>query len=189
MHWRTVLAGLLLLAGVSCGTPDTIETVPTVPTTVPPSDTDMRLTDLARDVHAWQVAVWNQAVWQAELDRQAAERQAAERQAAERAAAVAGSTQIETPADTLGRCGGALPPCWVKRRESGGRYDAVNPTGCGGHGCYGAWQFDPRTWDATVTRMGRPDLVGHYLASPDDQDAAAAYLWADGAGCGHWAAC
>ncbi|GIV04090.1 MAG: hypothetical protein KatS3mg015_2920 [Fimbriimonadales bacterium] len=163
-----ILASLLLLAGVSCGSPNTIETIPTTTTTttttVPPSDPDMRLTDLAVE---------------------AAEREAAER--AEREAA--GSMRVETPADTLGRCGGNLPPCSVKRQESGGRYDAVNPTGCEGRGCYGAWQFDPLTWDATVTRMGRPDLVGNYLASPDDQDAAAAYLWAGGAGCGHWSAC
>lgn len=185
---RTVILVLsaCLAAGVAaCGEADTIETVPTTTTVadlVPsPSDGDTDLTRLARDIRTLQVAAWNRAVWQAELERQAAAAAAEAEEAARRTPA---------PDDVpSGRCGGTLPPCWVLQRESRGRYDAVNPTGCGGRGCYGGWQFDPRTWDATVRRMGRPDLVGQYLASPDDQDAAAAYLWAGGAGCSHWAAC
>lgn len=190
------LAGLLLVAVLTaaCGQPpEQLEvTVPTTTTTTtttttsssPPSDPDVDLTRLAADIHAWQVAVWNRAVWQAELDRQEAAR-AAQR----RSAPPARSGPSTPPPDAGGRCGGDLPPCWVKARESGGDYGAVNPTGCGGRGCYGGWQFDPRTWDATVRAMGRPDLVGNYLASPDEQDAAARHLWAGGAGCGHWAAC
>lgn len=86
-----------------------------------------------------------------------------------------------------GRCG-ALPD-FICARESGFDPNAVNPTGCGGEGCYGKYQFAASTWNATVTAMGRPDLVGVYLPDEATQDAVAAYLWAGGAGCGHWGAC
>lgn len=86
-------------------------------------------------------------------------------------------------------CGYDLPPCYVMLRESSGDPTAVNPTGCSGHGCYGKWQFDPTTWDAVARRIGRFDLVGRYLPPALDQDAIARALWANGAGCGHWAAC
>ncbi len=92
-------------------------------------------------------------------------------------------------AETSSQCGGDLPPCYVMQRESGGQANAVNPTGCGGRGCYGLWQFDPTTWDSTANAMGRPDLVGNYLPSVDDQNAVARFLYAGGAGAGHWACC
>lgn len=80
-------------------------------------------------------------------------------------------------------CGGDLPPCEVKQRESGGNYSAVNPTGCGGRGCFGAWQFSGE-W---AGRLGLPlDLS---TATPEQQDAAARELWADGRGCSNWSAC
>lgn len=79
-----------------------------------------------------------------------------------------------------GRCGGDLPPCWVMMRESRGNPRAFNPTGCyhaddGSSGCYGKWQCDPRTCDGTGTE--------------EEQDAEARRVWANGAGCSHWAAC
>ena len=80
-------------------------------------------------------------------------------------------------------CGGDLPPCSVKARESGGDYNAYNPTGCGGRGCYGAWQFSGE-W---AGKLGLPlDLS---TATPEQQDAAARALWANGAGCSNWDAC
>lgn len=83
----------------------------------------------------------------------------------------------------LGPCGGDLPPCHVKARESGGSYTAYNPGGCGGRSCGGAWQFDPRTW---AGYGGYPEAQ---MAPPAVQDARARDLWAGGSGCGHWAAC
>lgn len=74
-----------------------------------------------------------------------------------------------------GRCGGDLPPCWVMMRESGGNPRAYNPTGCSGRGCYGKWQFDPRTGDGT--------------GSEAEQDAEARRVWNHGKGCSHWNAC
>lgn len=72
-------------------------------------------------------------------------------------------------------CGGDLPPCWVMMRESGGNIHAYNPTGCGGRGCRGKWQCDPRTCSGT--------------GSEEQQDAEARALWRNGAGCSHWQAC
>lgn len=74
-----------------------------------------------------------------------------------------------------GRCGGDLPPCWVMMRESRGDPGAHNPTGCNGRGCYGKWQFDPRTGDGTGTEA--------------EQDAEARRVWDGGRGCQHWNAC
>lgn len=98
-------------------------------------------------------------------------------------------TQPAPSEPTSSLCGGDLPPCYVMQRESGGNPNAVNPTGCGGNGCYGLYQFDPRTWNAVASSMGRQDLVGNYLPSAAEQAAVARHLWAGGSGCSHWAAC
>ena len=71
-------------------------------------------------------------------------------------------------------------------RESGGDPNAVNPTGCGGEGCYGKWQFSASTYRAVARAMGRTDLLNTFLPPEVDQDAMARYLWAGGAGCAHW---
>lgn len=81
---------------------------------------------------------------------------------------------------SLEPCGGDLPPCWVKAKESGGDYNAVNWRGCGGRGCFGAWQFDPRTSQG----MGYPGVASDY--PPEIQDEMARALWNGGKGCGQW---
>jgi len=86
------------------------------------------------------------------------------------------------PATSSG-CGGDLPPCYVKQRESGGNYGAYNPTGCGGAGCYGAWQFSGE-W---AGKLGLPSDLSQ--ATPAQQDEAARQLWNGGAGCSNWGAC
>lgn len=80
-------------------------------------------------------------------------------------------------------CGGDLPPCSVLKAESDGNPRAVNPTGCNGRGCYGLWQFDPRTW-ANFEGYARADQ-----APADVQNEKARRLWANGAGCSHWGVC
>jgi peptidoglycan hydrolase CwlO-like protein len=64
----------------------------------------------------------------------------------------------------------------TRARESSGDYSAVSPSGY-----YGAYQFLPSTWDVTVIREGRSDLVGVLpsRASAYDQDEAAwtLYQW------------
>lgn len=66
------------------------------------------------------------------------------------------------PASALGSC--TLDE--IRRRESGGRYDAVSRTGK----YRGAYQFDQRTW-ASVGGSGDPAA-----AAPEEQDARAAEL-------------
>lgn len=76
-------------------------------------------------------------------------------------------------------CGGDLPPCYVKWRESHGDYNAQNPTSTAS----GAWQFLDSTW------AGYGGYPSAWLAPPDVQDERARELWAGGAGCSHWSAC
>lgn len=76
-------------------------------------------------------------------------------------------------------CGGDLPPCYVKMRESGGDYNARNPTSTAS----GAWQFLDSTW------AGFGGYPRAYLAPPEVQDERARQLWDGGRGCSHWSAC
>lgn len=87
----------------------------------------------------------------------------------------------EGPYSSMEPCGGDLPPCYVKARESGGDYRARNNSEPGA--ACGAWQIIGSTWDAYG---GYPEACG---APPWVQDNKARELWAGGAGCGHWAAC
>lgn len=84
------------------------------------------------------------------------------------------------PSTGSGGCGGDLPPCYVMERESGGSYSAYNPTGCGGNGCYGKWQFS----GAWAGKLGLPADIAS--ATPEQQDEAARQLYAGGAGCSNW---
>lgn len=79
----------------------------------------------------------------------------------------------------LGNCGGDLPPCFVKFRESRGDYSAQNPTSSAS----GAWQFLDSTWN------GFGGYARAIDAPPAVQDEAARQLWNGGAGCSHWSAC
>lgn len=71
----------------------------------------------------------------------------------------------------------------VRRRESGGNYGAVNPTGQ----YLGAYQFHQATWNGAANHAGRPELVGvpPNHATPYDQDdlAWSLYQWQ---GSGPW---
>jgi hypothetical protein len=87
-------------------------------------------------------------------------------------------------ATSFSPCGGTdYPPCWRVQTESRGEYGAYNPTGCGGHGCFGKWQFS----GAWAGKLGLPVDIAH--ATPQEQDNAARLLWAGGAGCSNWSAC
>lgn len=81
--------------------------------------------------------------------------------------------------DGIGPCGGDLPPCYVKMRESRGDYRAENPRSTAS----GAWQFIDSTW------AGYGGYAHASDAPPELQDQRARDLWAGGAGCSHWSAC
>ena len=88
-----------------------------------------------------------------------------------------------TDAASFEPCGGQYPPCWRVQTESRGQYGAYNPSGCGGNGCYGKWQFS----GAWAGKLGLPSDIAH--ATPQQQDNAARLLWAGGQGCSNWEAC
>ena len=72
----------------------------------------------------------------------------------------------------------------VRERESRGDYTVHNSEGSGASGAY---QFLPGTWSSIADSVGRSDLVGMDPAdaSPEDQDAMAAALYAQ-QGAGPW---
>ena len=98
----------------------------------------------------------------------------------------------EAGSGPLGGGGGSSAPsssedaflACVKQRESGGNYQAVNPS----NQYFGAYQFSQATWNATANHAGRTDLINvrpdH--ASPADQDAMARVLY-EWQGRGPWA--
>jgi len=102
---------------------------------------------------------------------------------------VAPTTTVTTtpPVTTNAPSGGPTAEQWAALRhcESGGRYDAVNPSG---H-YRGAYQFSPATWD-WVAGVSNQSLVGvdPAAAAPADQDAQAFALY-DMRGPSPWPTC
>lgn len=90
------------------------------------------------------------------------------------------------PSVTSGGGSGCVIPDYICARESGHSYTALNSSS----GAGGMYQFMPSTWNA-IARQIAPEWVGTppHLAPPAVQDQFAAYLWAGGAGAGHWACC
>jgi hypothetical protein len=113
-------------------------------------------------------------------------RRRVEEEAAQRAAAESRATHHDvrdsapaSPGQGGGGSGCVLPD-YICERESGHDYGAVNPTGCGGRGCFGMYQFDPRTY-ASAGCEGTAQT-----ATPAQQDACASKVYAGGAGASHW---
>jgi hypothetical protein len=178
---------------VACGSqPDT--TVKTAaPISIPTSSYDATKQNLVDAQIARSLQQLHDAEVAAQAAQQAAQRHAAEVAAARRAAAARQPRQPTVHAASvgaasvsgLGACGGDLPPCFVKKRESKGDYRIWNggcyaPIGwqgsrspCGGSTASGAWQILRSTW----------------AGFDEVQDAKARLLWAGGRGCTHWSAC
>lgn len=132
-----------------------------------PAGGDVRLANMAADLHQQQVAAFLVAA-KANADAQARARQARSRTA---------STYRMAGTSTGHACGGDLPPCCVMMRESRGNPTAVNSSS----GASGKWQFMPGTWNS----------YGGYSSAaqaPESvQDARARQVYAGGAGAGNWA--
>lgn len=75
--------------------------------------------------------------------------------------------------------GGTLPPRSVLMCESGGNYQAENPTSTAS----GGWQITDGSWGGYGGYRHASD------APPEVQDQRAAQLWAGGKGASHWRAC
>jgi hypothetical protein len=97
----------------------------------------------------------------------------------ERSTAPVPASTAASPGQGGGGSGCVLPD-YICERESGHDYGAVNPTGCGGRGCYGMYQFDPRTY------AGAGCEGTAQTATPAQQDACAEKVYAGGAGASHW---
>lgn len=171
-----LLTGVHLLNARSAAAPFPVDLAVSTTPSPPPTPTGAAFTDTLGRVVLWDnttlwndTALWNDTVAQnnaAEAARQATARRAARHATASHSSAASYGS---------GACGGNLPPCWVMMRESGGNIHAYNPTGCGGEGCNGKWQCDPRSCNGT--------------GSEAEQDASAAALWDGGRGCSNWNAC
>lgn len=91
-----------------------------------------------------------------------------------------------TPTSAPGDCDGVpwVIPVGKVIDESGCRFDAVNPTGCSGYTCVGAYQFDARHWDASSGWGGCADL-GDWSV-PENQHECARRLSGDGTNLAPW---
>ena len=77
----------------------------------------------------------------------------------------------------------------IRSNESGGNYQAYNPSGCEGYGCYGAYQLHGQYMGGWAAEAGYGNYSGTPATQwpPDVQDAVALYkfnqtggdLWCD----------
>ena len=66
----------------------------------------------------------------------------------------------------------------IRHHESRGDYTAVNPSGCEGYGCGGAYQLHMRYASTWAARAGYPGLSSNAATwPPATQDAVALYLF------------
>lgn len=121
--------------------------------------------------HLAAEAEWYAGV-QAELDRQAAAAAAARVSSSPRRS---GGTSFSAPTE----CQGKVIPGYIVQRESGCDYGAVNPSGCGGAGCYGLYQIHGMHWRGG----GCSDLSWQ---NPSDQDECARRLSSGGSNLRPW---
>ncbi|HVT41769.1 MAG TPA: transglycosylase family protein, partial [Acidimicrobiales bacterium] len=136
-----------------------------------PDGGDVRLANLAADLHYHQVAAFLLAA------KANADARARAQAARSRANQARHSSNRMAGTSTGHACGGDLPPCCVMIRESHGNPTAVNSSS----GASGKWQFMPGTWNnygGYSSAAQAPESV---------QDARARQVYAGGAGAGNWA--
>lgn len=103
----------------------------------------------------------------------------AEEEARQLAALEAARRSVRSRVAPSGGCEGFAIPGYIVWRESHCDYGAINYSGCGGQGCYGAYQIHALHWSGGLCS----DLT---WTSPSDQDECASRLWNGGAGASHW---
>jgi transglycosylase-like protein len=158
-------------------------------TRIEPMPVEGALLAHAQRITARNVFVWVDAVQQRWRDAQAQQQARARERERARAANRPNTPGPRAPRASAGisgtgsvngyPCGGALPPCYVLARESGGDPTAENPISTAS----GLWQILDSTWQGFGGYSHASD------APPDVQNARAAELWDGGAGCSHWSAC
>lgn len=159
------------------------------PTSAPTTTIDQEaLAAYLQAVQEHEAWVFVDQWYQAEQARLAEEARIAE-EARQRAAATTTTTRPAPPPTAAPQGGGGsgcVIPAYICQRESGFNYSALNASS----GAGGMYQFMPSTWNG-IARAINPAYVGTppHLAPPSVQDQFATYLWAGGAGCGHWSAC
>lgn len=132
--------------------------------------------DYAGDVFNYVTAV-RQA--QEEADRVALLNAAAQAQSSSPSRSVAASS-------SGGTCEGFAVPGYIVWRESHCDYGAINPTGCGGWTCVGAYQFDLRHWmDPAQGGWGGCTVYGDWR-DPAAQDACAEQMSHGGTNLAPW---
>jgi hypothetical protein len=147
----------------------------------------------AKDLQRRRTAVLLQASRDKERENRIWRRERAEARAEARAERRAAIAEREAEAEAATRAGtrsgsSTLPDLLllIREHESGGNYQAYNPSGCIG-GCYGAYQMTAEYMDDWAREAGYPDYayVGFWPA--EIQDAVALYkfnqtsgaLWCD----------
>lgn len=188
---RQLILVLLALTVAACGDVPRIDVSPTPPTTVKERAVRQTRTSAVDFAEVQRVAANVKAVRDYKLvtDTELVHHAAALIAQSHKPTIPIGtpiSTSSGTWAATGGGapCDGDLPPCWrIYGTESGGRWDAYNPGGCSGTGCFGPYQFGG-FW------AGKLGLPNDLRATTKEQWInAARQLWNHGAGCGNWSAC
>jgi hypothetical protein len=190
---RKLAVALFVAVLTACGTPPIADGSLTLTAHAPRQQlhresepSALAFADSAIALQRWFVGVgtaaWIRGVHQAEVAAAATEGARLSNATGENIVPVA----VAASPNTIGEgvpCDGPHVPCWRVNIESRGTWNAYNPTGCGGNGCYGPYQFS----GAWAGKLGLPsDLT---TTTPAQWVAAADALWANGAGCSNWSAC
>ena len=163
----------------------TVEEVKTLNEAILQNELDRQAWNEAAWIHTTNVDTWvtktNERLAAEEAARQ---RQAAARQSAQSSSSSSSSSRAPAPSGgnvsaRPGICGGDLPPCYVVDRESGFDPTAQNPSSSAS----GLYQFIDSTW-RSCPYSGGYAKASHAPVSVQAQ--CARWLYAGGAGAGHW---
>ena len=187
--------GLVVVLATPNNSSNELAAETTVTTTTDPGPTQAEIDQWnaaiwrdAVDRNTWNEAAWihrtNERIWVDKTNERLAAEQAERQRQADAAANRRSSTPAPAPSSDQvsarpGICGGDLPPCHIVNRESGFNPTAQNPTSSAS----GLYQFIDSTW-RSCPYSGGYAKASHAPVSVQAQ--CARWLWAGGAGAGHW---